>query len=842
MLLGQRISPAWLPEWVVFGVAVPLPFYRDPPVRFWMGRPRSNRWVIMATLAVGAVLAGSLLIGIQTSQAKRWDFGGDFTVTEVDVSRAGEFFITVSRPPGGPSSGTVLHYFTGERVFWNTTIDDDVSALALASSGSLVVVGRAGGGVDLMSGRGEPLGHHDTQGPVIDVESSADGGFVAVAAPLEPRANARGGLLLYRLGHTAPMLHVPKADIRDVALSDDGQVVGLAAGTDRATQVLLYDREIAEDRPQLVETLPGRFTAMSLSGDGRHMLVVTQTAAFLLSREHARPVGMVPEEPSSETQFSGGILADDGQSYLLANSDASQVGLYKWGESDPRWTHKGQTTISRFHIDTHGARVVLLDEAGMLSVLSVTTGRPIKQFILAGGPQTSALSADGSIVLASDDAGLLYRARSGYSGLLGILPDPIVSTLYAQPPFFLWFGILVSLTLVTYPTALPLVKRYVRRTGDHVEEPDPIPVEDLDALVAQTPRRVLDGPVVVRDLVVRRQNATLLDGVDLDAAVGSLTAIVGGSGEGKSTLLRALVGRGIVAGTVRLGTIDPKRDQRRMRDAVGFVAQDLQVYESLSPLENLAAFGGQFQLSAKRLDKDAKRLLRIVGLDPETRRPVHRLSGGERRRVSIAATLLHGPRILILDEPTTGLDPLTRRRLWGLLRDLRERLQVTILVSTHYLEEAEAADNVVVVERGRVLACGAPDSVVQSAPGGPTLWRLVLDDPQARRGAALQDAVAATFERHDDGERVRDIEVSRDDVLLRLANGPSDAGAVLQALRKGGFEIARDEWIRMSFEDAFIAHIGEARRDVARDALAAARAAHEEAAAMHVDAPAVGGT
>lgn len=215
--------------------------------------------------------------------------------------------------------------------------------------------------------------------------------------------------------------------------------------------------------------------------------------------------------------------------------------------------------------------------------------------------------------------------------------------------------------------------------------------------------------IQVRGLRVRRGGRLVLPGIDLDVPAARITGLVGPSGGGKTTLIRAIVGVQIVErGTVTvLGRPAGSAD---LRARVAYVTQSGSVYGDLGVRENVA-------YSARLLGTDAAdvdRAIAAVGLAALAGRRVADLSGGQRHRVSLACALLGDPELLVLDEPTVGLDPLLRRDLWALFARLREEGR-TLLVSTHVLDEAGNCDEVLLLREGRILAARTPDGLRRAA-------------------------------------------------------------------------------------------------------------------------------
>jgi ABC-2 type transport system ATP-binding protein len=217
----------------------------------------------------------------------------------------------------------------------------------------------------------------------------------------------------------------------------------------------------------------------------------------------------------------------------------------------------------------------------------------------------------------------------------------------------------------------------------------------------------LPSAIVIRDLRVRRGGSLVLPEVSLAVEAGTVTGLLGPSGSGKTTLIRAIVGVQIVeAGEVRVfGEPAGSPDLRRR---LGYVTQAPSVYADLSVRENLTYFARVIGAPTPRVA--AAEAIATVGLGAQESQVVSTLSGGERARASLAAALVGHPELLVLDEPTVGLDPVLRRDLWNLFHRLAEG-GATLLVSSHVMDEADRCDELVLLREGRVLATGTPAAI-----------------------------------------------------------------------------------------------------------------------------------
>jgi ABC-2 type transport system ATP-binding protein len=211
----------------------------------------------------------------------------------------------------------------------------------------------------------------------------------------------------------------------------------------------------------------------------------------------------------------------------------------------------------------------------------------------------------------------------------------------------------------------------------------------------------------VDGISVRFGHVVALDRVSLSVGEGQVTAVVGADGAGKTTLLRALV-----------GVVQPEggRVRRPAKTSIAYVSAGAGVYGDLTVSENLAFAAGAYAVRGRQARDRIDVLLSRTKLDAAHRRLAGQLSGGERQKLALAMAVIHEPELLVLDEPTTGVDPVSRAELWRLIGGLAAR-GTAVLMTTTYVDEAERAASVLVLLRGRTLLAGTPRSVVRSVPG-----------------------------------------------------------------------------------------------------------------------------
>jgi oleandomycin transport system ATP-binding protein len=302
-------------------------------------------------------------------------------------------------------------------------------------------------------------------------------------------------------------------------------------------------------------------------------------------------------------------------------------------------------------------------------------------------------------------------------------------------------------------------------------------------------------------LAKRYGAVTALDGVDLAVPAGSVLGVLGPNGAGKTTAVRILATLlRPDAGTARVGGFDVLRDARRVREVIGLTGQYASVDDELTGRHNLIMVGRLLGFSTARAHRRADELLAEVGLTDAGRRTVRTYSGGMRRRLDLAVSLVHRPAVLFLDEPTTGLDPAKRAEMWRTIRSLVEQGS-TVLLTTQYLEEADAlADTVVVFDHGRVIAEGTPGELKRRS-GTQTLEVHLTDPGRLAEAAGLMSEVLG-------------VEPARDPVGAVLSV-PLDSGAAMPAVVRriddAGIEVAEMALRLPSLDDVFLALNGANR-------------------------------
>jgi ABC-2 type transport system ATP-binding protein len=310
------------------------------------------------------------------------------------------------------------------------------------------------------------------------------------------------------------------------------------------------------------------------------------------------------------------------------------------------------------------------------------------------------------------------------------------------------------------------------------------------------------APLVEVEGLVRRFGAIVaVDGLDLTVSRGETFGLIGPDGAGKTTALRCLLG--LVrpdAGRVRVAGLDPLRDRTGLAARVGYLSQRFSLYGDLSVDENVAFAARVRGVRGWRRRRDE--LLDALRLTPFRSRLADRLSGGMRQKLALACTLVHQPELLVLDEPTSGVDPVSRRDLWRILQQL-VRDGITVLVTTPHLDEAERCARVALVDRGRLLTTDTPERLRAALPG--TMIEL-LARPAREAAARLRERRDVTGVQRF-GERLHVLVGTSGEIdRLRVAS------ALAGELRSAGIEVESARPIAATLEDVFIARLGDAGR------------------------------
>ena len=314
----------------------------------------------------------------------------------------------------------------------------------------------------------------------------------------------------------------------------------------------------------------------------------------------------------------------------------------------------------------------------------------------------------------------------------------------------------------------------------------------MDAIIATELRKRYPRDVVA------------LDGLSLNVEAGTIFALLGPNGAGKSTTVKILTTLSRPdSGTASVAGLDVLAHPDRVRHAIGVVGQKAGATPEATARENLVMQGEIYGVTGKKLRRRIDELLAHFQLADAADRPTRTYSGGMLRRLDIAIGLVNRPQVLFLDEPTTGLDPEARAELWQEIERLAGDEEMTILLTTHYLEEADRlAARLAIVERGRIVAEGSPEALKRELRGDAIQIELAEPGHDGPVGAALA-AVAGISDVRVDGRSVR----------ARAEHGATAVPAVLSALESRGVSVSSVAMARPSLDDVYLRYAGRVYRE-----------------------------
>jgi ABC-2 type transport system ATP-binding protein len=289
------------------------------------------------------------------------------------------------------------------------------------------------------------------------------------------------------------------------------------------------------------------------------------------------------------------------------------------------------------------------------------------------------------------------------------------------------------------------------------------------------------------DLNRRFGDVRAVSGVSFDVGYGEIFGFLGPNGSGKSTTMRMLCGLLTpTSGTALIGGYDVTRDSEKVKTVIGYMSQNFSLYDDLTVDENLQFYAGVYRIPKTGVQRRIEEIHALTGLAPYNRRLAGQLSGGWKQRLSLGCALVHSPKILFLDEPTAGIDPVSRRDLWSVLYELAES-GIALFVTTHYMEEAERCAQLAFISRGRIIARGSPEELKHQVQRD----LLEIECRPLMKGMGLL--------RKD--PRVQS--VTTYGAALRVDADAKDEKEIEQAIRASGIEVLGVKRVRPGLEDVF---------------------------------------
>ena len=318
---------------------------------------------------------------------------------------------------------------------------------------------------------------------------------------------------------------------------------------------------------------------------------------------------------------------------------------------------------------------------------------------------------------------------------------------------------------------------------------------------------------LTKDFVVSRtETVHAVRGISLTVEPGELVAVLGPNGAGKTTTLRMLTTLiAPTSGTAKVAGYDVVAEPSQVRRQIGYVGQGNGAGHSQRVADELAGQGVIYGLDRRAAKLRAEELLESLELKDLARRKVSELSGGQRRRLDVAMGLVHAPKLLFLDEPSTGLDPQNRANLWDHILRMRAQYEMTIVLTTHYLDEADSmAERVVVVDHGEVIADDTADALKAELAGDRLALTVAPSNHSAVRRLAAQLPGA------------RELAVEGDEVSVRVTNGPAALPVLLGGAHQLGVPVAAAQVHRPTLDDVFLNLTGRSLREAGTNGKAAA--------------------
>src|SRR5579864_582595 len=312
-------------------------------------------------------------------------------------------------------------------------------------------------------------------------------------------------------------------------------------------------------------------------------------------------------------------------------------------------------------------------------------------------------------------------------------------------------------------------------------------------MAAQSPS-VSDPAISAEHLVRRFGNFTAVNDVSFRVEKGEIFGFLGPNGSGKTTVIKMLTGLlPLSGGDARVEGLNVRTDSEAVRERIGYMSQNFSLYYDLTVEENLQFYGKIYSLDAARLRRRMEEIVQINGLGPYLKRLSAQLSGGWKQRLALGCAMLHEPKLLFLDEPTAGIDPVARRQLWDLLFELSGH-GITFFVTTHYMDEAERCSHVAYIYYGKIIADGTPNSLRELPDVQPQgTMRIEITTPEVTR--------ALRFVRQIPG--VRNATIFGQSIHA-LINDTFDLDDLRELLLKQGIAVAEIRPLAPSLEDVFV--------------------------------------
>ena len=333
--------------------------------------------------------------------------------------------------------------------------------------------------------------------------------------------------------------------------------------------------------------------------------------------------------------------------------------------------------------------------------------------------------------------------------------------------------------------------RWPKRQKGNAERPDTL-------RNAQSP--IHDSyPIVVENLTKRFGNFTAVDHISFTVKQGEVYGWLGPNGAGKTTTIRMLLGLlKVTEGSARVLGYDPSTQAKAMQAHVGYMSQLFTLYNDLTARENIRFYGQAYGLSRGELEHRQVEILEMAGLQGREDELTANLSGGWKQRLALGCAIVHNPQVVFLDEPTAGVDPISRRDFWGLIYAMAKK-GVTVLVTTHYMDEAELCQRAGFISEGRLVALDTPDQLKKTQMRGQVLEVSVPDPGRAMRVLKdVQESGRLPFD---------EVALYGAQIHAVVPDAESFKQPIVELLAREGIAVERIEWIAPTLEDVFVSSV-----------------------------------
>src|SRR5579864_604515 len=312
--------------------------------------------------------------------------------------------------------------------------------------------------------------------------------------------------------------------------------------------------------------------------------------------------------------------------------------------------------------------------------------------------------------------------------------------------------------------------------------------------MASQPQSLVEPAISAEHLVRRFGNFTAVNDVSFRVEQGEIFGFLGPNGSGKTTVIKMLTGLlPLSGGSARVAGLDVRVDSEAVRERIGYMSQNYSLYHDLTVAENLQFYGRIYSLEPARLKRRIEEIVELNGLAPYMNRLSSQLSGGWKQRLALGCAMLHEPKLLFLDEPTAGIDPVARRQLWDLLFELSGH-GITFFVTTHYMDEAERCSHVAYIYYGKLIADGTPNSLRELPEVKPEgTIRVEITTPEVTRALRLARQIPGIRSATIFGQSIH-----------ALVEDRFDLNDLREQLLKQGIAVAEIRPLAPSLEDVFV--------------------------------------